>query len=241
VSIDRSMIHIEGKGCREAKIISVSEVEKALVALEDRPRSRFGWRLDADIQPPDIEMRVAILPAKAGRVGAQVPNDVLAYITRKIPSNIHEMEGALNWVLAHARLMHRLQSLETAQGRWRRSSAARKRSWRIRTWQGSGLPAIARVAHAAKPGAGGVGTPAIGDVPNPGGDAYVASPDRRALGQAGSYDRHARLRRDCSTVRDGRAIPVRLASSQGAAGGEGVAGREAALALEADYRHGSAD
>jgi len=104
-------LHCAGKQI----VVSCDRPPKALAALEDRLRSRFGWGLIADIQAPDFETRVAILRAKAERAGAQVPQDVLAYIARKIPSNIRELEGALNRVLAHARLMHRPFNLETAQ------------------------------------------------------------------------------------------------------------------------------
>ena len=96
-------------------VISCDRPPKALSALEDRLRSRFGWGLIADIKPPDFETRAAILLAKAAGAGELVPDDVLAYIARKIPSNIRELEGALNRVLAHARLMQRPLNLETAQ------------------------------------------------------------------------------------------------------------------------------
>jgi len=104
-------LHCAGKQI----VISCDRPPKALSALEDRLRSRFGWGLIADIQPPDFETRAAILGAKAARAGTRVPDDVLAYIARKIPSNIRELEGALNRVLAHARLMQRPLNLETAR------------------------------------------------------------------------------------------------------------------------------
>jgi chromosomal replication initiator protein len=96
-------------------VVSCDRPPKSLVALEDRLRSRFGWGLIADVQPPDYETRIAILRAKAEGCLLQVPDDVLAYIARKIPSNIRELEGALNRVLAHANLMHTPLNLETAQ------------------------------------------------------------------------------------------------------------------------------
>jgi len=86
-------------------VISCDRAPRALVALEDRLRSRFGWGLAADIQPPDFETRVAILRAKAENVAVQVPVEVTDYIARQVPSNIRELEGALNRVLAHTRLM----------------------------------------------------------------------------------------------------------------------------------------
>jgi chromosomal replication initiator protein len=96
-------------------VITCDRPPKALVALEDRLRSRFGWGLIADVQPPDFETRIAILRAKAEDCSAQVPDEVLSHIARKIPSNIRELEGALNRVVAHANLMHVPLDLETAQ------------------------------------------------------------------------------------------------------------------------------
>jgi chromosomal replication initiator protein len=96
-------------------VVSCDRPPKSLVALEDRLRSRFGWGLIADVQPPDYETRIAILRAKAEACLVQAPDEVLAYIARKIPSNIRELEGALNRVLAHANLMHAPLNLETAQ------------------------------------------------------------------------------------------------------------------------------
>ena len=96
-------------------VVSCDRPPKALVALEDRLRSRFGWGLIADVQPPDFETRIAILRAKAEGCSSLVPDEVLAYIARKIPSNIRELEGALNRVLAHANLMHTPLTLETAE------------------------------------------------------------------------------------------------------------------------------
>ena len=102
-------------GAGKQIVVSCDRPPKALVALEDRLRSRFGWGLIADVQPPDFETRVAILREKAATVSAQVPNDVLAHIARKVPSNIRELEGALNCVLAHAGLMNAPLTLDTAE------------------------------------------------------------------------------------------------------------------------------
>jgi chromosomal replication initiator protein len=102
-------------GAGKQIVVSCDRPPKALVALEDRLRSRFGWGLIADVQAPDFETRNAILRTKAEERGARVPDEVLAYIARQIPSNIRELEGALNRVLAHANLMHLPLGLETAQ------------------------------------------------------------------------------------------------------------------------------
>ncbi|NIV36597.1 MAG: chromosomal replication initiator protein DnaA, partial [Anaerolineae bacterium] len=93
-------------GAGKQIVVSCDRPPKALVALEDRLRSRFGWGLIADVQPPDFETRIAILRAKAEGCMSLVPDDVLAYIARKIASNIRELEGALNRVVAHANLVH---------------------------------------------------------------------------------------------------------------------------------------
>jgi chromosomal replication initiator protein len=102
-------------GAGKQIVVSCDRPPKALVALEDRLRSRFGWGLIADVQPPDFETRIAILRAKAEVCPVEVPGEVLAYIARKIPSNIRELEGALNRVVAHANLMHVPLSMETAE------------------------------------------------------------------------------------------------------------------------------
>ena len=73
---------------------------KAMNTLEERLRSRFEWGLTVDIQPPDLETRIAILRSKADRAGKQVQNDILEQIARQVQSNIRELEGALTRVLA---------------------------------------------------------------------------------------------------------------------------------------------
>jgi chromosomal replication initiator protein len=77
---------------------------KALITLEDRLRSRFEWGLIADIQAPDLETRQAILRDKAESHDSVIPDAVLDFIARQVQSNIRELEGALNRVLAYARL-----------------------------------------------------------------------------------------------------------------------------------------
>ena len=76
---------------------------KAMVTLEERLRSRFEWGLTVDIQPPDLETRIAILRSKAERAGQQVPNDILEQIARQVQSNIRELEGALTRVVGFLR------------------------------------------------------------------------------------------------------------------------------------------
>jgi chromosomal replication initiator protein len=85
-------------------IISSDRPPKSLVTLEDRLRSRFEWGLTADIQLPDLETRQAILRHKAERAGRQVPAEILDVIARRVQSNIRELEGALNRILAFSDL-----------------------------------------------------------------------------------------------------------------------------------------
>lgn len=85
-------------------IISSDRPPKSMVTLEDRLRSRFEWGLIADIQLPDLETRQAILRHKAERAGRQVPAEILETISRRVQSNIRELEGALNRILAFSDL-----------------------------------------------------------------------------------------------------------------------------------------
>ncbi|HET6597925.1 MAG TPA: chromosomal replication initiator protein DnaA [Anaerolineales bacterium] len=85
-------------------IVSSDRPPKSLNTLDERLRSRFEWGLTADIQPPDLETRLAILRSKAERTGRQVPDDILEAIARRVQSNIRELEGALNRILAFADL-----------------------------------------------------------------------------------------------------------------------------------------
>lgn len=85
-------------------IISSDRPPKDIPTLEDRLRSRFEWGLITDIQPPDLETRIAILSKKAQVENLPVPNEVLNFIADNINSNIRELEGALIRVMAYASL-----------------------------------------------------------------------------------------------------------------------------------------
>ena len=85
-------------------VISSDRAPKQLMTLEDRLRSRFEWGLITDVQPPDLETRIAILRKKADQDGLAAPPEVLEYIASKISSNIRELEGALIRVTAFASL-----------------------------------------------------------------------------------------------------------------------------------------
>ena len=88
---------------------------KHLNGFEDRMRSRFEWGLITDVQPPDLETRIAILRKKAGSESLQAPSEVLEYIASKISSNIRELEGALIRVTAFANLNRQSVDLPLAE------------------------------------------------------------------------------------------------------------------------------
>jgi len=114
-------------------VISSDRPPKAISTLEKRLRSRFEWGLIADIQPPDLETRTAILRFKAeslspgpsrlpqgvpGRgtgAGCPIPAEVIDFLAHRIQSNIRELEGALNRVLAYASMMASPLTVETAK------------------------------------------------------------------------------------------------------------------------------
>lgn len=85
-------------------VISSDRPPKQLTTLEDRLRSRFEWGLITDIQPPELETRIAILRKKAVQDKLSAPDDVLEFIASKISTNIRELEGALIRVTAFASL-----------------------------------------------------------------------------------------------------------------------------------------
>lgn len=96
-------------------IISSDRPPKEISTLEERLRTRFEWGLICDIQPPDIETRMAILRKKAEIEGRKVPIEVCQYIAERIPSNIRELEGALIRVLAFTALQNKPVTLEVAK------------------------------------------------------------------------------------------------------------------------------
>lgn len=94
-------------------IISSDRPPKDIPTLEERLRSRFEWGLITDIQPPDLETRIAILRKKATDDKLVISQDVLAYIATHIQSNIRELEGALVRVIAHCNLHNSPINVET--------------------------------------------------------------------------------------------------------------------------------
>ncbi|MFP5517771.1 MAG: chromosomal replication initiator protein DnaA [Alphaproteobacteria bacterium] len=96
-------------------IISADKSPSDLEGMEERLRSRLGWGLVADIHPTTYELRLGILQAKADALQASIPLKVLEFLAHKITSNVRELEGALNRIVAHAELVGRSISLETTQ------------------------------------------------------------------------------------------------------------------------------
>jgi chromosomal replication initiator protein len=96
-------------------IISSDRPPKEIETLEERLRSRFEWGLIADIQAPDFETRMAILRKKAELENLNIPNDVMQYVATNIKSNIRELEGAINKIIAYSTLVHRESTIELAE------------------------------------------------------------------------------------------------------------------------------
>jgi chromosomal replication initiator protein len=96
-------------------VITSDRAPKRLEALEDRLRNRFEWGLITDVQPPDLETRIAILRKKAATEGMKAPADVLEFIASKIQTNIRELEGALIRVTAFASLNRQAVDLTLAE------------------------------------------------------------------------------------------------------------------------------
>ena len=96
-------------------VVSADKSPSDLSGLEERVRTRLGCGMVADLHATTFELRVSILGAKATRAGVPVPSKVLEFLAHKITSNVRELEGALNRLIAHANLFGRTITLESTQ------------------------------------------------------------------------------------------------------------------------------
>jgi chromosomal replication initiator protein len=95
-------------------IVSSDKPPKSIPTLTERLRSRFEWGMTVDIQPPDFETRCAILQTKASTHGVEVPKDTVEYLATHIQTNIRELEGALNQLIAYSEMRGLEPDTETA-------------------------------------------------------------------------------------------------------------------------------
>ncbi|MEL0023892.1 MAG: chromosomal replication initiator protein DnaA [Alphaproteobacteria bacterium] len=95
-------------------IVSADKSPTDLEGMEERLRSRLGWGMVADIHPADYELRLGILQAKAEQMRVDIPDKVLEFLAHRIASNVRELEGALNRIAAHAMLVGREITIESA-------------------------------------------------------------------------------------------------------------------------------
>jgi chromosomal replication initiator protein len=96
-------------------VISADKSPSDLEGLEERMRSRLGWGLVADLHPTTYELRLGILHSKAEQANMQIPRKVMEFLAHRITSNVRELEGALNRIIANMQLVGREITLETAQ------------------------------------------------------------------------------------------------------------------------------
>ncbi len=96
-------------------VLTCDRYPKEVNGLEERLKSRFGWGLTVSIEPPELETRVAILNKKAAKNIISLPDEVAFFIAKRFRSNVRELEGALNRVIANSRLTGRPISIEFAQ------------------------------------------------------------------------------------------------------------------------------
>ena len=96
-------------------VLTSDSIPKEISGLEERLRSRFEWGLIADIQPPDLETKAAILRKKAQAEGVQIPDEVSLFIATNVKSNVRELEGYLVRIVAYASLMNQAITLDLAR------------------------------------------------------------------------------------------------------------------------------
>jgi chromosomal replication initiator protein len=88
-------------------ILTSDRYPKEIDGLEERLKSRFGWGLTVNVEPPELETRAAILMKKAAMLNIDLPNDAAMFIAQRLRSNVRELEGALKKVIAHANFVGR--------------------------------------------------------------------------------------------------------------------------------------
>jgi chromosomal replication initiator protein len=93
-------------------VLTCDKYPKEIAGLEDRLKSRFGWGLPVAIEPPDLETRAAILMKKASIIGISLPQEVAFFISKRVLSNVRELEGALRRVVANAQFTGRAITLD---------------------------------------------------------------------------------------------------------------------------------
>jgi chromosomal replication initiator protein len=118
-------------------VITSDKFPKEIPGIEDRLRNRFEWGLIADIQPPDMETRVAILQKKAEVEGVQLPHDVAIFLASNIDSNVRELEGSLTRLGAFASLTKATISVELAKDVLRNTLTGAKREITVENIQKS--------------------------------------------------------------------------------------------------------
>ena len=186
-------------------VISSDRPPKRLETLEDRMRTRFEWGLTTDIQPPELETRIAILRKKAALDRMKAPDDVLEFIASRIERNIRELEGALIRVTAFASLNKQTVDLALAQIVLRdliRDPVAND-------IDAATIMAVTAEYFAVTPGravrAGEDQTDRLGPadrhVPVPRADGPHAAQDRPDLRRPGPHHRHARRQEDPAGTR----------------------------------------
>ena len=197
-------IHEDGKQI----VLSSDRPPKAILTLEERLRSRFEWGLIADLTAPDLETRIAILRAKAEEGAVPITSDVIEFIARKVVSNIRELEGALNRIVAYASMGAMPIGIELAQAvlsnvlynpKKRQVTPGADRARRLRVLQRP---------HGRAPGPearqGDRRPTPDRDVPDARGDRRLAAADRRRAGWSRPLDGPPRVRQDHPRSRDQR-------------------------------------
>ena len=189
-------IHEDGKQI----VLSSDRPPKAILTLEERLRSRFEWGLIADLTAPDLETRIAILRAKAEEGAVPITSDVVEFIARKVVSNMRELEGALNRIVAFAsmgatpdqhrarpgRALERPVQPEEAPGHARADRQGRVRLLQRADGRAPGPEARQGDRHAAPDR----------DVPDARGDGRLAAAHRRRARQPRPLHGPPRLRQD---------------------------------------------